>query len=743
MNAVSPVNQPSIDPCEIHALLGGRHADPFRVLGPHRTFVEGKTWIAIRALVPDAETVSALIEERGGWRTEPLARVDPGGFFEGLFPGDRLPRYRLRARHASGVTWDFDDPYRFGVVLGELDLHLLGEGTHYRSFDRLGAHRWTIDGVEGVFFAVWAPNADRVSVVGSFNGWDGRRHPMRNRGASGFWELFVPGLADGDIYKFEIRTRDGHLRLKSDPHGHLFEYRPSTASVVCDLDRYSWGDQDWLERRSRRHGFEEPLAIYEVHLGSWMRVPEEGGRFLTYRELAPRLADYAVEMGFTHLELLPVQEHPLDSSWGYQSTGYFAPTSRHGSPRDLMYFVDYCHRRGLGVILDWVPAHFPKDDYALRYFDGTHLYEHADPRQGEHRDWGTLIFNYARKEVRNFLLSSALFWIEKFHFDGLRVDAVASMLYLDYSRTEGDWLPNEYGGKENIGAIEFLKTLNILCHQHHPGILTIAEESTAWGGVSRPTYTGGLGFSMKWNMGWMNDTLSYFAKEPVHRKFHHQNLTFSLLYAFSENFILPLSHDEVVHGKRSLLDRMPGDGWQKFANLRLLFGFQYSHPGKKLIFMGGEFGMGREWDAERSIDWHLLDIDSHRGVQRFVRDLNRVYRQEPALHQVDFSWEGFEWIDFHDWEQSIIAFVRRSREPRQELVVAINFTPVPRGSYRLGVPGGGFYREVLNSDSAHYGGSGMGNLGGVQAEPVSSHGRSFSLPLTIPPLAIVVLKREG
>ncbi len=726
---------------DIQRLVDARHPDPFSVLGPHLVEVGGQRAVALRVLIPGAEFVEAHLED-GAKEVVRLERVHPVGFFEAILPREREPRYWLRAALPGHPAWDFEDPYRFGRILGDYDLYLLGEGSHFRSYEKLGAHCLDLSGIRGVHFVVWAPNAERVSVVGTFNAWDGRRHPMRNLGATGLWEIFLPGVGDGDLYKFEIRTRGGDIRLKSDPHGFLFEFRPGTSSIVQDLDRHEWRDGEWLEHRSRTDWHSAPMSIYEVHLGSWQRVPEEGDRFPTYRELADRLIPHVRDLGFTHIELLPLQEHPFDASWGYQVTGFFAPTSRFGRPEDLMYFVDQCHRNGVGVILDWVPAHFPKDDHALRYFDGTHLYEHADPRRGEHRDWGTLIFNYGRTEVKNFLVSSALFWLDRYHFDALRVDAVASMLYLDYSREQDDWLPNRYGGKENIEAIEFIQQLNYECHVRFPGVLTIAEESTAWTGVSRPTYLGGLGFSMKWNMGWMNDTLSYFSKDGVFRKYHHQNLTFSLLYAFSENFILPLSHDEVVHGKRSLLDKMPGDAWQRFANLRLLFGFQFTHPGKKLLFMGGEFGMGSEWSSERSLDWHLLEIDHHSGVRDFVRDLNHLYVREPALHQVDFSWEGFDWIDFRDADNSVIAFTRRSRRPREQVVVVLNFTPVPRHKYRLGVDQGGFYRELLNSDAGIYGGSGMGNLGGVRAEAVPSHGRPHSIELTLPPLSVMVLKPE-
>ncbi|MGH7369298.1 MAG: 1,4-alpha-glucan branching protein GlgB, partial [Candidatus Methylomirabilaceae bacterium] len=645
----------------------------------------------------------------------------------------------------GGQIVEIEDPYRFPPTLTDYDLYLMGEGTHQKSYLKLGAHVTKLDGVPGVIFAVWAPNARRVSVVGDFNGWDGRRHPMRNHPGNGIWEIFIPQLGVGALYKFEVKARSGEeLALKADPFAFAFEMTPRTASIVCDLDAYRWGDHAWMEARARANLLERPLAIYEVHLGSWMRVSEEGHRFLTYRELAHRLADYVAEMGYTHVELLPVTEHPFYGSWGYQTIGYFAPTRRYGTPADFMFLIDHLHQRGIGVILDWVPAHFPRDPYGLAYFDGTHLYEHQDSQKGEHRDWGTLIFNYGRREVANFLLSNALFWLERYHVDGLRVDAVASMLYLDYSRKPGEWIPNVRGGNENLEAIDLLKRFNELVYDRHPGVVTIAEESTAWPMVSRPTYVGGLGFGLKWNMGWMHDMLSYMALDPIYRSYHHNSLTFSLLYALNENFILPLSHDEVVYGKGSLLERMPGDVWQRFANLRCLYGFMYGHPGKKLLFMGGEFGQWREWDHEQSLDWHLLREDHlHAGLQRLVADLNRLYRSEPALFELDFDPAGFEWLDCHDWQQSVVSFVRRAKNPQDLVVVVSNFTSVPRHGYRMRVPFGGFYRELLNTDAEIYGGSNVGNYGGVVAEPIPDHGLTFSLALTLPPLATVVLKPSG
>lgn len=637
----------------------------------------------------------------------------------------------------SGKNMGLNSPF-----ITDLDLHLFGEGRHYKIYEKLGAHIIEMNGIKGVHFALWAPNVRGVSVIGDFNRWNKKTHPMKPRGSSGVWELFIPGIGEGEIYKFWIRSRFGnYAEEKADPFGFYFEVRPKSATIVYDIDKFKWTDHEWLSEREKKNWLESPISIYEVHPNSWRRVPEEGNRFLTYRELAHTLIPYVKEMGYTHIELLPIMEHPLDESWGYQLIGYFAPTSRFGTPEDFMYFVNQCHLNNIGVILDWVPAHFPKDPHGLARFDGTYLYEHEDQRKGEHKDWGTSIFNYGRNEVGNFLLSSALFWLEKYHIDGLRLDAVASMLYLNYSRKPGDWIPNIYGGNENLEAIAFLKRFNEIVHQYHLGVLTIAEESTAWPMVSRPTYVGGLGFSLKWNMGWMHDILEYFSKDPIHRKYHHNNLTFSLLYAFTENFILVLSHDEVVHGKRSILDKMPGDLWQRFANARLLYGFMYCHPGKKLLFMGGEIGQWVEWRFNESLDWHLLQYEPHQRVQRYVKDLNNLYRQEPALYEIDFHHTGFEWIDFGDWEQSIVSFIRRAKNPEDFLVMVFNFTPVPRFGYRIGVPQRGFYKELLNSDSGIYGGSNIGNSGGLEAEPIPWHGRPFSLNLTLPPLGMVIFKR--
>ena len=628
-------------------------------------------------------------------------------------------------------------------MITDYDLHLLGEGRHWQSYQKLGAHLITQSGVAGVRFAVWAPNADAVSVAGDFNDWDGRRHPLRRLPSAGIWEAFVPGATAGTIYKYLVTGADG-VTERSDPYGFGAELPPRTASCVVDLDAYTWRDGDWMATRAAHNALDAPINAYEVHLGSWRRPGDDPIRWLTYSDLERELVPYCVEMGFTHVELLPPTEHPLSASWGYQTIGMFAATSRFGPPQALMSLVDAFHRAGIGVIVDWVPAHFPKDSHGLRRFDGTALYEHEDPRQGEHPDWGTMIFNYGRHEVRNYLVSSALFWFDRYHIDGLRVDAVASMLYLDYSRKEGEWLPNRFGGRENLDAVEFLKEFNVQVHSHHPGVLTIAEESTSWPGVSRPTWLGGLGFSLKWNMGWMNDTLRYMRHDPVHRKYHHNELTFSLIYAFHENFVLPFSHDEVVHGKGSLADQMPGDAWQKLANLRLLYGYMWCHPGKKLLFMGSEFGQWREWDFDRSLHWHLLEQSGHAGLQRCVADLNALVNREKSLHQLDFDGLGFEWIDCHDWANSILVFLRRGVDPNDFLVVCCNFTPIPRHGYRVGVPAAGIYDEVFNGDSSWYGGSNVGNAGSIATVPTPCHGLEQSLSLSLPPLATIVLKpRRG
>ncbi|HEX9463690.1 MAG TPA: 1,4-alpha-glucan branching protein GlgB [Alphaproteobacteria bacterium] len=723
---------------QIDAVVRGEHDNPFYFLGMHRDGESDE--VIVRSFQPGAARVWVIDASTGAVVAE-LDRVHPDGFFVGRTGRKERFRYRLR-RESAGRTVDVEDPYRFPPVLGELDLYLWAEGRHLRAYEKLGAHPRTIEGVAGVTFAVWAPNARRVSVVGPFNNWDGRYHVMRRRVEAGIWEVFIPGLDAGELYKYEIRGADGTLLpLKSDPFGLRAEHPPRTASIVATLgEEYRWRDSLWMTSRARANARTAPLSIYECHLGSWARVPEEGGRPLRYGELGDRLVPYIKDMGFTHVELLPISEYPFDGSWGYQPIGLYAPTSRFGTPDEFRALVDRFHEAGIGVLIDWVPGHFPTDAHGLARFDGTALYEHADPRQGFHQDWNTLIYNYGRNEVSNFLIANALFWLDRYHIDGLRVDAVASMLYLDYSRKPGEWVPNRYGGNENIDATAFLRRMNELVFAEHPGTTTVAEESTAWAAVSRPTYVGGLGFGYKWNMGWMHDTLRYMSREPVYRRFHHHDLTFGLLYAFSENFVLPLSHDEVVHGKGSLITRMPGDRWQKFANLRAYFGFMFSHPGKKLLFMGGEFGQEREWNHDTSLDWHLLSDPLHRGVQDLVRDLNKLYRGSPALHELDCEPPGFEWIEASDTDNSVLSFLRRNRDGDRLVVVVCSFTPVVRRNYRLGVPNAGRYLERVNTDSAIYGGSNVGNAGGVATAQRPSHGRPHSVELTLPPLATLILE---
>jgi 1,4-alpha-glucan branching enzyme len=716
------------------AIAGARHSDPFSFLGPH---LEGGR-IVIRTMQPGAQAV--VVVGAGGHQVS-MDKRHPAGVFEAVLPGVvEVPDYRLRATYPAGRSVEIDDPYRYGRVIGDYDLYLFGEGTHTRIYDRLGAHERTIGSARGVHFAVWAPNAARVSVVGDFNSWDGRVHPMRVLGASGIWEIFLPAAKIGDRYKFELRAHNGEILVKADPFGVGFEVPPLSAAVVTDIS-YEWRDAEWMSRRPEAGSwFERPMTVYEVHLGSWARMAEHGGRYLTYGELAARLIPYVKDMGYTHIELLPVMEHPYSGSWGYQVTGFFAPTSRFGSPVEFKAFVDACHQAGLGVILDWVPGHFPKDAHGLARFDGTALYEHADPRQGEHRDWGTLIFNYGRNEVRNFLIANALFWLHEYHVDGLRVDAVASMLYLDYSRESGEWVPNRFGGRENLEAIDFLRQLNTQTHAEAAGSITVAEESTAWPSVSRPAWLGGLGFTYKWNMGWMNDILQYVGLNAVYRKWDHRHLTFSMLYAFNENFILPFSHDEVVHGKGSMFGKVPGDDWQKAATLRTLYGFMYAHPGKKLMFMGCEFGQRAEWNHDHSLDWHLLAEPLHASLQRFVRDLNRTYASEPALYQVDFDGGGFRWIDCCDSDNSVVSLIRTAKDGRESVIAVVNFTPVPREGYRIGVPEPGIYAELLNSDAASYGGGNVGNGGAIATDPIATHGFDQSLKLVLPPLGILLLK---
>lgn len=731
---------PDIHPDAITAIAAGDHGAPLEVLGLHP---DQPGFVSIRAIRPTAKQLFLVIPstthpaaneplEMKRWRDE--------GFFEITVPGDITAfDYAFEAHTYAGTIESFADPYHFPPLLSDYDLYLFGQGRHLDIYDRLGAHPREVNQVQGVNFAVWAPNAYKVSVIGDFNHWDERTHPMCKRGESGIWELFIPQAQVGAVYRYEIRSAVAGYRTKrSDPYGFYAEKRPANASIVADISGYAWQDHDWMQARAESKALARPMAIYEIHLGSWRRKAD--GTWYTYRELAPLLVDYLTQMHYTHIELLPVAEHPLDASWGYQCTGYFAPTSRFGTPEDFMYLVDLCHQHNIGVILDWVPAHFPKDGFALNYFDGTHLYEHADPRQGEHPDWGTLIFNYGRNEVANFLISNAMFWLKRYHIDGLRVDAVSSMLYLDFSRKDGEWVPNEHGSNENLAAIAFLRETNEIVHRECAGAVTIAEESTAWPMVSRPLYLGGLGFTFKWNMGWMHDTLSYMEKDPIFRRYHHHQVTFSLMYAFSENFVLSLSHDEVVHGKGSLVNKMAGDQWQKFANLRMLFGYQYTHPGKKLNFMGAELAQWREWSEERELDWNLLEWETHRQIQQWVRDLNLLYRSEPALYENDFDWKGFKWIEPNDADQSSAAYLRFALDMDDFIVIALNFTPVVRHDYRIGVPTPGYYQEILNSDSHHYGGGNIGNEGGRVAEPYAVKGFDHSISLTLPPLGVVLLK---
>jgi len=710
---------------DLQKVISACHHDPFSILGKH----QDENGIVVRTHMPHA--VEVMIAEG----ENVMQRVQDTAVFEWKGATDALPEhYRILWRDDQHREHIAHDTYSFPPQIPDFDLQLFSSGKHLHAYRHLGANVHEIDGVAGILFAVWAPNAERVSVVGDFNRWDGRCHPMRARGGSGVWELFIPDVAPGILYKFEIRNRaSGEIYVKSDPYGKQFELRPNTASVATDNIGYDWLDADWLARRKQHDWLHQPMSIYEVHLGSWRRGPE--GELINYRELAYRLVEYVKELGFSHIELLPVTEHPYDPSWGYQTTGYFAPTSRFGSPDDFCYFVDYCHQHNIGVFVDWVPAHFPKDAHGLARFDGTALYEHEDPRLGEHLDWSTLIYNFGRNEVRNLLLASANFWLEQFHIDGLRVDAVASMLYLDYSREE--WIPNQYGGRENLEAIDFIRELNTVVHERHPGVLMMAEESTSWPQVSRPVYAGGLGFDLKWNMGWMNDTLSYIENEPVHRKYHHNMLTFSMLYAFTENFLLPFSHDEVVHGKQSMLNKMPGDEWQKFANLRALYGYMFTHPGKKLMFMGCEFAQGVEWNSHNTLDWYVLDYPLHQGIKKLVEDLNKLYHSTPALYRYEFDWQGFEWVDCHDSDQSVVSFLRKDGD--NFVLVVVNFTPVAREHYRLGVPQRGHYQEILNTDSVYYGGSNTGNAGGVDAEDIPWMNQPCSVSITLPPLATIVL----
>uniref|UniRef100_B8HWK8 1,4-alpha-glucan branching enzyme GlgB n=1 Tax=Cyanothece sp. (strain PCC 7425 / ATCC 29141) TaxID=395961 RepID=B8HWK8_CYAP4 len=750
----------TLSPDQVDQIISNRHQDPFAILGPHLLEADGTpTWV-VRAYLPNAEAAWVLCpDERKEYSMQTLHHPH---FFECTIATPELANYQLRVKEGDHERVIYD-PYAFpSPRLTEFDLHLYAEGNHHRIYEKLGAHPTEVDGVRGVYFAVWAPNARNVSVIGDFNLWDGRQHQMR-KGITGIWELFIPGLSPGEHYKYEIKNAAGHIYEKSDPFGFQQEVRPKTASIVTDLNTYQWQDREWMERRRHTDPLTQPVSVYEVHLGSWLHesadnppcsvdgqplaaVPvadlKPGARFLTYRELAERLIPYVKELGFTHIELLPIAEHPFDGSWGYQVVGYYACTSRYGTPQDFMYFVDQCHQNGIGVIIDWVPGHFPRDGHGLAFFDGTHLYEHADPRKGEHKEWGTLVFNYSRHEVSNYLIANVLFWMDKYHIDGIRVDAVASMLYLDYCRKPGEWVANEYGGRENIEAANFLRHLNSLLFSYFPGVLAIAEESTAWPMVSWPTYVGGLGFNLKWNMGWMHDILDYFHMDPWFRQFHQNNVTFSIWYHHSENFMLALSHDEVVHGKSNMLGKMPGDEWQKFANLRCLYGFMFAHPGKKTLFMSMEFGQWSEWNVWGDLEWHLLQFEPHQKLKQFIQTLNHLYRSQPALHALDLGQDGFEWIDCSDNRHSVVSFIRRSKDPEDFVIVVCNFTPQPHSHYRVGVPESGFYTELLNSDSREYGGSNLGNLGGKWTQEWAFHNRPYSLDLCLPPLATLVFKLD-
>ena len=725
-----------IHPDAIKALINSELGAPETVLGRHQS----KAGVSIRTFRPWASTIQLINDETK--KTVEMEKLNEVGLFvASVDPTWADVPYHFEAKTFHNTTEIYTDPYIFAPLLSDYDLYLFGEGRHHEIYEKLGAHPREIDGISGINFAVWAPNAYKVSVVGDFNRWDSRTHTMQRRGDTGVWEIFIPNIEVGIAYKYDIRSHNrGYHAEKADPYGFYSEVRPNTASIVWDIDQYQWQDDQWMTNRAETDALKQPMNIYEIHLGSWKL--NEKNEYFTYRELADDLIPYLVDMGYTHIELLPVTEHPLDASWGYQVIGYFAPTSRFGAPDDFMYFVDTCHQNNIGVILDWVPAHFPKDGHGLNYFDGTHLYSHEDPRKGEQLDWGTMIFNYGRNEVRNFLVANALFWLKKYHLDGLRVDAVSSMIYLDFSREEGQWIPNEHGSNENLEALAFLREFNEAVYAEAPGAVTIAEESTSWAMVSRPTYIGGLGFTFKWNMGWMHDTLKYMQRDPIFRRFHHNQITFALLYAFSENFVLSLSHDEVVHGKGSLIGKMPGDYWQQFAQLRLLFGYQYTQVGKVLNFMGAEFGQFSEWSEARSLDWHLLGYEKHAQLQNWVKDLNHFYREQPALYQVDFEEDGFRWIDANDADHSTYSYIRYAEDQDDFLIIVLNFTPIVRENYLLGVPSGGFYQEVLNSDAEHYGGSNVGNLGGVQSEEVEHHALPHRISLRLPPLGILILKKS-
>jgi 1,4-alpha-glucan branching enzyme len=728
----------SINTDDINRIINGEHIDPHTILGLHETDGGGYT---VRAFIKNADYIDLIID--GDDNKYRFSKIDDRGFFEVCLENKKNGfRYNLEITDYEKNTFELDDPYRFLPQITPYDMHLFNEGNHHMIYKKLGAHIKTLDNVEGVSFAVWAPTAKRVSVVGDFNNWDGLRHQMRRIAESGVWEIFIPHLVEGDIYKYEIKTQKDEIYLKADPYAFCSERRPLTSSRVWDIEKYKWTDEKWLEKRKNNDVFKEPLSVYEVHLGTWMKTGTGDNDFLNYKEIADRLIKYVKEMNYTHIEIMPIMEHPFDGSWGYQITGYYSVTSRYGTPEEFMYLIDKCHNEGIGIILDWVPSHFPKDGHGLPRFDGTALYEHEDEIKGEHKEWGTHIFNYGRHEVRNFLVSNAVFWFEKYHIDGLRVDAVASMIYLDFGRKDGEWTHNQYGGRENIEAIEFIRQLNYTVYNYFPGIMMIAEESTAWAMVTKPTYVGGLGFTFKWNMGWMNDYLRYLKTDPLYRKDKHNNITFSIMYMTQENYILALSHDEVVHGKRSMVDKMPGDYWQKFAGLRAAYGYMYGHPGKKLLFMGNDFAQFIEWKQDDSLDWHLLDYDLHGKMKEYVKELNRLYITEKALHEEDFSYDGFEWIDCNNAEKSMVAFIRYSKDKKEKLVFIVNFTPVGYTEYSIGTPFKGFHKEILNSDASIYGGTNMGNLGGIKPLKETTHGKEYTLKVNIPPYGVLVFKPE-
>lgn len=726
---------------ELFKIINAEHEEPHRILGMHEVERAGKKLVAVRVFIPQAEKVT-VVDAEDEEKTYEMLKIHEDGFFE-VDIEDRCKwfQYKLKVETQQNKQWTTYDPYSFPPVISEYDRYLFGAGTHYKIYEKLGAHSISLEGVKGVAFGVWAPNAKSVSVIGDFNHWDERRYPMRILGDSGIWELFIPGLQELDRYKFQVKDENNHVVDKADPYAFYAQVRPETASIVCNSNNYEWKDQEWIGNRKKENFYQRPINIYEVHLGSWMRKPEEGNRSLTYLEASEKLVAYVKEMGYTHIELMPVTEYPFDGSWGYQVTGYYAPTSRYGTPYEFKSFIDTCHKNGIGVILDWVPAHFPKDAIGLAKFDGTALYEHKNPKRAEHPEWGTLIFNYGRNEVRNFLIANGMYWVEEFHLDGLRVDAVASMIYLDYGKNEGQWIPNEQGGRENLEAVEFLKHLNSIITRTHPGVMVIAEESTTWEGVTKSVDQGGLGFGMKWNLGWMNDYLSYLKKDAIYRKYHHENLTFSMMYAYKENFVLALSHDEVVHGKGSMINKMPGDIRRKFSNLRVAYGFMYGHPGKKLLFMGNEFGQFSEWSESRSLDWHVLEYDNHKYLQIYMKDLNYLYRREPALWELDFDPRGFEWIECDDRETSVVTFIRRGKDHRRELIFVCNFTPNTQFNYHMGVPVAGTYEEIFNSDEEKYGGSGVINRKPLFSRRIQWNHRQSSISINVPPLGIAVFKR--